>query len=316
MIIDCHSHLIDKSICDSVGMGLPPNMYEAEALIEEQSKSGIDLSVISGPRLMETAVETAGVDPVEVARRYNDYAATLVSQHPDQFVALGVADPVGGDAMHRTMEQAVKELGLKGFIVSPTAGGEFLDSPEALPFFELCHELDAVVFVHNRDACICAEHMRDFRLVELVGRPNEMTLLAAKLAFSGLFERLPNLKLLLGRLGGAITMYAGRIQQGWETRHTRKASPGVPGWGPDTIKNSFMDQICCMHLDTQTFHPPAITCAVETVGAERVLLGTDYPPVPRDRALSIADVRETGLPDDQIDLILGKNAERLFSIAA
>lgn len=314
MIVDVHSHLHDRALCERVGIQLPPNMLDPEALVEEQARSGIDRSVISGPRMIDVAIEKPNVDTADVALRYNDFAAGLVQRYPDRFLGLGIADPAGGDAMHRTMERAVREQGLKGFIVSPTAGGEFLDAKISRPFFELCHELDAVVFVHNSDSCLAAEHMPDFRLVELVGRPNDMTVLAARLAFSGLMETLPGLKLLLGRLGGAITLYAGRIQQGWEVRHTRKSGPGVPAWGPDNIEGSFLDQLRCMHVDTQTFHPPAIACAVASMGAERVLLGTDYPPVPRDRAASIADVREAGLSASDTELVLGGNARRLFEI--
>ncbi len=216
--------------------------------------------------------------------------------------------------MQCTMECAVREFGLKGIIVSPTAGGEFLDSAVAKPFFELCHELGAVVFVHSSDSCLAAKHMPDFRLVELIGRPNDMTILAARLAFSGFMESLPELKLLLGRLGGAITLYAGRIQQGWEVRHSRKPGPGVPAWELDNIEGSFLDQLRSIHVDTQTFHPPAIACTVATMGAEQVLLGTDYPPVPRDRAASVADVREAGLTAAETGIVLGSNARRLFEM--
>ena len=312
MIIDSHSHLQDKKLCESVGLNLPPNMLNVEGLVEEQAASGIDLSVISGPRLMDIAVDQQNKDPVEIAQRYHDFVTNLVSNHSSTFAGLGVGYPFADDAMLREMERAVRDLGLKGFVISPTCAGEFIDSPKALPFFELCQELDAVVFVHNRDSCLACEHMQDYRLTELVGRPNEMGLLAARLIFSGLMEKLPNLKILLGRLGGSITLYAGRIQQGWEMRHKRKDGPA---WGPDNLTNGFMESLKKIHVDTQTYHAPAITCAVETLGIERVLFGTDYPPVPRDRALSIEDVRLTNLPSDQIDLILSGNAVRLFGLS-
>ena len=311
MIIDAHSHLQDQRLCEKVGLELPPSMLNPDALVEEQLESGIDLSIISGPRVMDFAVENGSMNPVEVATEYNDFVTELMLNHQSSFAGLGIAYPFADDLMLREMERAVKELGLRGFVISPTCDGEFIDSPKALPFFDLCQELDVVVFVHNRDSCLACEHMQDYRLTELVGRPNEMGLLAAKLIFSGLMERLPNLKLLLGRLGGSITLYAGRIQQGWEMRHKRKDGPA---WGADNLSESFMDSLQKIHVDTQTYHPPAIKCAVETLGVERVLYGTDYPPVPRSRALSIEDVRNTLLPSDQLQLILGDNAARLFNI--
>jgi aminocarboxymuconate-semialdehyde decarboxylase len=320
MIIDTHSHLVDRAFLKRVGVdpkraNLPVNLFDVEALLEEQERSGIDLSIISGPRIMEAGVERARLDPVEVARSYNDFVADLTSRHPTAFAGLGIAHPMmGGEGMLREMERAVKELGLRGFLVVPSYGGEFLDSLKALPFFNLAENLDAVVFVHSRDGCLGDEHMADNRLVELVGRPNEMTLLAARLIFSGLMERLPRLKLLLARLGGAITMYAGRIQQGWETRYTRTS--GIPPWGPDHLQRSFMDSLRRVHVDTQTFHPPAIACAVHTLGDDRVLLGTDFPPVPRDgdRRASIEDVLKAGLSRESQEKILDGNARRLFRL--
>ncbi len=319
MIIDTHSHLIDRKFIERIGLDpsgptRPSNMFDVEALLEEQARAGIGLSIISGPRVMETGVGHAGLEPVEVARSYNDFVAGLAQSHPESFAGLGIAHPfAGGDAMHREMERAVRELGLRGFLVVPTYDGEFLDSERAWPFFELCQDLGVVVFVHSADGCVAGEHMTQNRLVELVGRPNEMTLVAARLVFSGLMERYPRLKLLLARLGGAITMYAGRINEGWKTRHTRTSAPP---WGADNLTGSFMDSLRLVHVDTQSFHPPAIVCAVQTLGDERVVLGTDFPPVPRegDRSASIEDVRQTGLSEASQGKILGENAVRLFDL--
>jgi predicted TIM-barrel fold metal-dependent hydrolase len=321
MIVDAHSHLVDRAFLERLGMDperakIPKELFDVEALLDEQARSGIDVSIISGPRIMEAGVERAKLDPVDVARSYNDFVADLAARHPKAFAGLGIAHPMmGGERMLREMERAVKELGLRGFMVVPSYGEQYLDAPGALPFFELCQALDAVVFVHSRDGCLGEQYMGDNRLVELVGRPNEMTLLAARIVFSGLMERLPGLKLLLGRLGGAITMYAGRIQQGWETRHTRTS--GIPPWGPDNLRGSFIESLRRINVDTQTFHAPAILCAVQTLGDDRVLLGTDFPPVPRDgeRRASIEDVVKAGLSPESQRKILGANAVRLFRLA-
>ncbi len=316
MIIDAHSHLDDKQFMERLGVPTPANMVDVEGLLDAQSEAGIGLSVFSGPRLQEVGAE-AGLDPLDAAREYNDFAAELTVRHAGRLLGLGQAHPMGGDDMLSEMERAVRDLGLKGFLVTPAYGDQFIDAPEAFPFFELCQELGVVAFVHNRGAPIGLEHMADYRLVELVGNPNEMTLAATRLIFSGLMERLPRLKLFLGRLGGAITMYAGRIQVGWETRESRNSAKNggkVPPWGPDNLSGSFMDSLRRIHVCTQTFHAPAIACAVGTLGADRVLFGTDYPPVPRALDLSIQDVHQAGLSDGDLDKIMRQNAERLFGL--
>jgi aminocarboxymuconate-semialdehyde decarboxylase len=312
MIIDCHSHIADPAIFDRVGAKIPRVLLDVDNLLAEQERASVDLSVISGPRVMETGIEKAGMDPVEIARGYNDFAANLVARHPKRLAALGIAHPFGDDRTLREMERAVRELGLRGFLVIPRYGEDFIDSPKALPFFEQCEKLGAIVFVHSADSCIACEHMQENRLVELVGRPNEMALIGARLILRGHLERFPQLKLLLARLGGAITMYAGRIENGWQTRHSR--TDGIPPWGPDNLHHSFMASLRKIFVDTQTFHPPAIRCAVETIGDTQVLLGTDFPPVPRPVADSVEDVRRSGLSPDSVDRILGGNALNLFGL--
>lgn len=313
MIVDAHSHVVDPRLFERTGGKIPKNMLDVQILLDEQAKAGVDMSVVSGPRVMETGIERGRMDAVDVARDYNDFIANVASRYPERLAGLGIAHPMlASDAMLREMERAIRQLGLHGFLVVPRYGDEFLDSAQALPFFELCQDLGAVVFVHSADGCIGHEHMGDHRLVELVGRPNEMTLLAARLVLAGHMERLPRLKLLLGRLGGAITLYAGRIQNGWETRHSR--SDGIPPWGPDHLKGSFIDSLRRIYVDTQTFHGPAIRCAVDTLGDDQVLLGSDFPPVPRPLAASVNDVRLCGIGEASQRKVLGANAARLFGL--
>jgi predicted TIM-barrel fold metal-dependent hydrolase len=313
VIIDAHSHLGDPALCERLNLHLPASMLNTDALLQEQARSGVERSVVSGPRIMEAALQ-AGLDAASAMRTYHEYIANVVAKHPRNLSALGIAYPMGDDAVLTEMERAVTKLGLRGFIVVPRYENEFLDSPRASEFFALCEKLGAVVFVHSADGCLASEHLRENRLVELVGRPNEMTICAARLIMAGHMERFPKLKILFARLGGAITLYAGRIENGWETRHSR--SDGVPPWGPDNLKESFMHSLRRIHVDTQTFHAPAVRCAVETLGHERVLFGSDFPPVPRPLAASIDDVRSAGISPAAVTAVLGSNAERLFGLTA
>jgi aminocarboxymuconate-semialdehyde decarboxylase len=312
MVIDAHAHLADPKFFDRMGKTLPKSMLDPQVLLDEQEKAGIDISIFSGPRVMEVGVDVGRLKAVEVAKEYNDFAAELTGRYKNNLVGLGIAHAFADDAMLREMERAFNQLGLRGFLVVPRYEGEFIDSKRADTFFELCESLGAVVFVHNADGCLSQEYMNDNRLVELVGRPNEMTLFAARLVMAGHMERYPKLKILLGRLGGAITLYAGRIQEGWVTRISR--TDGIPPWGPDNLKNSFMDSLSRIYVDTQTFHPPAIRCAVDTIGAGQVLFGSDFPPVPHSLLESIDDVRRSGIAAHDVQSVLRDNAKRLFSV--
>ena len=276
---------------------------------------------------MEASLKS-DVAAIDVVKTYNDFMADLVSRYPKNFQGLGLVDPRGGDEMFREMERGVRELGLRGFLVTSIIEDEFIDGIKEFPFFEMCQELDTVVFVHNREDCVGSEYMQENRLIELIGRPNEMTVLAARLVFSGLMERLPDLKIVLGRLGGAITMYAGRIQQSWSMSQASVDSGGgseamAKGqvewgdrrpWGTDNLSGSFLDSLRRMHLDCQTFYPATIAYGVEIMGEDQLLLGTDYPPVPRNPASSVQDVKETGLSEVAQRKLLGENAIRLFNL--
>ena len=327
MIIDIHSHIMDKSLMDRMGAPYLDSLVDVDSLLEVQNAAGVDLNIISGPRIMEASLKS-DMAPIDVVKTYNDFMADLVSRHPKNFQGLGLIDPRGGDEMFREMERGVKELGLRGFLVTSIIENEFIDGIKDFAFFEMCNELDTVVFVHNREDCVGSEYMQENRLIELIGRPNEMTVLAARLVFSGLMGRLPNLKIVLGRLGGAITMYAGRIQQSWSMSGSAAGTESNPDlisqgqvewgdkrpWGTDNLSGSFLDSLRRMHLDCQTFYPATIAYGVEIMGEDQLLLGTDYPPVPRNPASSIQDVKETGLSKVAQRKLLGENAIRLFKL--
>ena len=163
MVIDCHSHLVPKSWFHPKS---PPAIFNIEGLLEEQDKSGVDLTVF-GNNWIRTP---SGVDSLEIVKQFNEFAAEATSKYPGRLLGLASSVPFGDDRMLRETERAVRDYGLKGIMVGSSVNGEYLDSARALPFFELVTELNVPLFIHPPRVTIGAEKMEIFRLPEMLGR--------------------------------------------------------------------------------------------------------------------------------------------------
>ena len=91
MVIDAHAHLADPKFFDRMGKTLPKSMLDPQVLLDEQEKAGIDISIFSGPRVMEVGVDVGRLKAVEVAKEYNDFAAELTGRYKNNLVGLGIA---------------------------------------------------------------------------------------------------------------------------------------------------------------------------------------------------------------------------------
>jgi aminocarboxymuconate-semialdehyde decarboxylase len=310
MIIDCHSHIMDPKLSQYMVKAPHARAFEVSQLLDKQQEAGIDLTIISHPSVMDRTLQKFPGSALEVAKIYDESVAELASKHKGRLAGLAITYPHGGDPFLKELERAVKELGLKGVMVNPNYGGEFLDSPRAVPFLELVCQLDIPVYLHPPTDTFAAEHMRGFRLMEVVGRPFETTLGLARLIYYGVMERFPRLKVVAAHLGGGIMMLAGRLNCGYETRYDL----ALDIWGPDYLTTAPSEYLKRVYVDTVSWHPPAVRCAIETVGLDHVMLGSDFPPVPMPLKRSVEAVLALRLPPEAEAKILGDNAAALFRI--
>ena len=310
MIIDIHSHMVDPAMAQYMATEPNPNMFDVSWLLDEQEKAGVDLTIISNPSVIERTLEKSQASVLKVARAFDDYMAGLVQAHEGRLLALAVTYPFGGEPFLKELERAVVELGLKGVMVNPRYTREFLDAQRAVPFFELACQLDIPVYLHPPIETIGAEFMREFRLVEMVGRPCETTLGLARLIYYGVLERFPKLKIVASHLGGGIMMLPGRLNYGYEGKEDH--SFGI--WGPDYLKTTPGEYLKRIYVDTVSFHPPAVRCAIDTVGLDHVMLGSDFPPVPQPLVRTLGTVKALGLSPADEAKVLGGNARVLFKI--
>jgi aminocarboxymuconate-semialdehyde decarboxylase len=304
MVIDCHAHLAPKSWFHPKS---PKAIFDVHWVMDEQRKAGVDITVF-GNNWIRTPDDA---DRLRVVQEFNEFAAEITAKYPKNFLGLACSVPFGGERILKETEKAVRQYGLKGIMVNSSVDGEYLDSPGAVPFFELVTELDVPLFVHPPKFTIGNEKMEIFRLPEMVGRPFDTTLSVTRFILTGGLEKFPKLKMVCAHVGGALPMLPGRLGFGYELRK----DPSFGPWEPDALTRPPLSYMQQLYFDTVSLHPPAVLCAVQTIGADHVLFGSDFPPVPIPLKRSVDTVREVAISAEDQEKILGGNAAKLLGLA-
>lgn len=304
MIVDTHSHLFPPE-WEASGI-LPHDMFEVDAVLERQAEAGIDLTIVSDPHIWYGERD---LGELRCAQEYDDFAAGLGEAHPDRIRALATATPWRGPEHVREAERALRELRLPGIALATSDRGQYLD---AVPdeFWELVVDADVPVLLHPGGTVVGQELMGTYRLGELCGRPLDTTLTLTRLILTGVLERHPQLKLLCSHAGGGICMIADRLDFGHELRDYKPLGP----WGEVRLEQPPSTYVRKLFLDTVTFGPAPLRLALDVVGGEQVVFGTDGPPVPFAASRHMATVRDLGLDQATTAAILGGNAQRLFGL--
>ena len=285
---------------------MPDDMFDVQGLLERQAAAGIATTVVSDPHIWYGDLDPSDI---ERTREYNDFAAELARDHAPHLAALGSVTPWRGEEHVAEAERAVSELGLKGLALPTSDSGRYLDEvPQA--FWELVEALEIPIFVHPGGSVIGQELMAMYRLGEVCGRPLDTTVTLARLILTGGLERHGRVRLLCAHAGGAICTIADRLDFGHELRGYAPLGP----WGEVELPEPPSAYVARLHLDTVTYGTAALRTALERVGFERVVHGSDRPPVPFELERSIGYVQALGLPAEEEAAILGGNARALFGI--
>ena len=305
--IDFHSHFYDRSWFPSsttAGPGILarswPLLTDIEAQLAAMDIASIDAKVLSAPSAL--LVEPGKLLPPTMMERINERFAELVSTYPDRLLALATIDAFQGDVASREVERAIQKLGLGGICVDCAQGDRFLDAPEARPTLEAAAELGVVVFVHPISPIGLTERLsRLGHTGILLARGTENAASLLELLRSGILDDLPGLKVVLPMIGAAVFLFAGIAEQdyGREDRW-RGASPRISRQR--------------LYVDTMGFDPATIRFAVDLLGAEHVLTGSDWPImpiVPRKHADEV--LAKLDLTEQQRAAILGGNTTRLLT---
>jgi len=268
----------------------------------DMERAGIDRQLLSltGPGVhMES--ERRGA---EVATLVNDAFAQIVEAHPARFGAFATLPAQAPEAAARELERAVRELGLCGAMIFSNFGGVPLDDRRFWPIYEAADALGAPLIIHPVAPASLA-NMTDMRLVALLGFPFEMTLCATRLILSGTLDRFPNLTLILSQLGGALPMLAERVDRGYAIY------PELTG----TLQRKPSEYLRDFYYDTVPYGAVGIPLTHQLAGADRILIGSDYPHQIGDITTATAVIDAMDVPEAEKALMRGGNAERLWGNA-
>ncbi|HEV7673239.1 MAG TPA: amidohydrolase family protein, partial [Candidatus Angelobacter sp.] len=263
--------------------------------------SGIDTQVIT---LTTPGTHIEGpTAAVRLARLVNDAFAHIVSSRRGRFASLATLPLCDPAASVTELKRAMEQLKFPGVMVFSNVNGTALSHQSFWPLWEAANELGAVVHIHPTNP-VGVEAMLDYWLMPLVGFLMDTTLAAASLVFSGVAERFPNIKWVLGHLGGAIPYLAERLDRGYEAFADCRKNISRP---PSSYLKKF-------YFDTVNFDPRALELAVNFAGVTQILAGSDYP----HQIGSIPKMQESlqsmSISDDDREKILGGNAKRLLGI--
>jgi 5-carboxyvanillate decarboxylase len=249
-------------------------------------------------------------DAVSLVRDINDEIAAFIGQYPDRFFGLAALAPQDPNAAVKELERSVTELGFKGAkFNSHFRGGEYVDEKKYRGLLECAASLDVPLYLHPRTP---SEQMikpfadYGFRLAgPTLGFAVDTALASMRLTYAGVFDRFPDLKIVLGHLGEALPFWVHRVNHLWNTEEGGLTIP-LERKPSEYIKNNFWVTTSGMMF------LPAFLCTYLALGADRIMFAVDYPFESTLEAAQFA----TNLPvsDEDKEKILRRNAETLFKL--
>jgi len=280
--------------------------------ISDMDEAGVTMQVLS---LSFPSLELFDPDEATaVATEVNDEIVEVINKYPARFTSLATIAPQSPAFAVKELERAVKKLGLKGAMVTGHIMGEYLDAKKFWPILEAASSLDVPIYIHPKFPP--QEMIKPYLgypglSSAILGFAADASLHAMRLILSGVFDKYPNLKIVLGHMGEALPFWLwrmdSRIQE--ETKQNAKAASFYKDF-KKTPSQYFKDHF---YVTTSgMFWHPALQFVSQVLGAERILFATDYPYESGKEAVEFLTTAPIGKSD--IEKIAHVNAEKLFKL--
>jgi aminocarboxymuconate-semialdehyde decarboxylase len=275
--------------------GVTAPMTDPARRIEDMDRVGIDVEVVS--------VSTPNVffaderRQPEVARMVNDAYADLIARHPRRFKGFASIPMDNPDRALDELHRAIDTLKLQGVILLSNIRGRPLTDARYRPFFEEANRMRLCIFLHPMLPASAAP-FREYVLGPLVGFPFDTTLAVARMCFDGMLRELPGIRWIVGHLGGAVPYLMERLDNGYRDFAECRAKL-------DQLPSVYLKRL---YYDTVTFSPYALRMARDMLGADHLVMGSDYPHLlgSIDRAVSSIEALE--IEEAEKRLIFGGTA--------
>lgn len=249
---------------DKVFRVVDKNTFDAGTRKDECASTGVTQQVISTiPVLFNYWAKPA--DALETSRFFNDHIAETVAAHRDSFIGLGTVPLQDTDLAIKEMERCVAELKMPGVEIGTNVNGKNLN--EFLPFFEAAEKLGCAIFVHPWEM-MGEKDMEKYWLPWLVGMPAETCRAICSLIFGGVFEKFPKLRIAFAHGGGSFPYTLGRVEHGFNVR------PDLVQIDNTANPRQYLGKFW---VDSLVHDKPAFHFLMQTVGQDKICLGSDYP---------------------------------------
>jgi len=329
--IDMHAHLMPQRFWQTVDQGqtwygvryeqdadrgwtvspagrnpvLTPKLrFTHEERLRDMDEQGVDVQVISvATPLFGYYLDMAQAR--QLARDVNDDIAAMTRQWPQRFAGLATLPVQDVPAAIDELDHAVNILGLKGAELDTVVNDLNWDEPQFLPLFKAAEAMGAVLFFHPQPhANLLLSRSARYGLTNSLGVPLEDTLVLATLIFGGILDACPDLKVCIAHGGGPACFGMGRLDRGWQVRSEARTHIHRP---PSTYQRQ-------LYYDCLTSSEASLRFLLDHVGADRVVLGSDWPYVRWDPS-PVAWVQGLqSLSQEEKEAILWKNLERLLGL--
>jgi aminocarboxymuconate-semialdehyde decarboxylase len=281
---------------------LVPKLTDPATRIADMDAMGIDVQAISvaPPQYYYwTDVELGR----RLARMQNENLASMVHDHPDRFVGLATVPLQDVSSAVAELEYCVRELDFRGVEINTNVFGLDLDDPRYRRFFAKAEELDVVVLVHP-NGFTHGERLQRYYLTNVIGNPLDTTIALTRIIHGGVLEEHPALKLCFVHGGGYLPFYSSRMDHSYEVRPEGRHHITRP-------PSSYLRQV---YVDCLVFDPAHLEFLIRQMGADHVVVGTDYPfDMGHYDPLGQID-GVPGLGDDDRELIRSTTAARLLNL--
>ncbi|MFC9910855.1 amidohydrolase family protein [Streptomyces sp. NPDC059862] len=319
MIIDIHGHLSPPEAAERFPM--PPSLTDVDGMLAARAEAGIDLTIIGSPVGAGAMARVPGVDnyaqPRDRLRGFHAWMSGLIAKFPDQLRGYVYANPFGDDDHLEGVRETLADPAFVGLITTSSVHGELLGSPRADSFFALAAEAGVPVMVHAPAEPVGTERVDEFGFVEQIGRFSDVTIGMAMIAFAGWLDKYPDLRLIGATGGGAMALLPERLQTAARPRHWAGGAPpsgqaAAPATAPPGADPAAA--LKRMYVDTSPFSPAHLSLNAEVLGPERMLFGTDSPPMAAPLEDFIRMIEKLPVDKASQQRILGGNAEAVFDL--
>jgi aminocarboxymuconate-semialdehyde decarboxylase len=278
---------------------LVSRMSDVTERIARMDAMGVDMQVLSSSLVQQSTYWAEPQESLRLERMLNERMAAVVAANPKRLIGLGGV-PLAAPALAvAELTRCMRDLGLAGVGISTMARDMELGDAALRPFWQKAEELGAVVYIHP--AGNTRPRFEKWYLWNSIGQAFEEAMAIASLMYEGILDAFPQLKICISHGGGYMPYYMGRIARNYlekpATRVNMKKSPA-----------EYLRMLC---YDSCVYETEVLEALVKRVGADRVVLGSDYPvgePKP------VEFVESCALSGDDKEKIIGLNAAQLFGM--